>query len=121
MAEKMPVRIEKHFKASGSTYDYVLSDVVPQGELYCLQGIAYENETGARGTFRRGIERTGTYVWVAEHTTPGAAELVFTDKVLWLLPGERLVIRQASCTALDLLSLYAHGYKILSKFIPGGE
>jgi hypothetical protein len=84
-----------------------------------LLGIAYENETGARGTFRRYIEGHGYNHYLAEDTSPGAGELIFTDKVLYLLPGERLVIRQASCTSGDVLSLYAHGYRTRGKFIDG--
>jgi hypothetical protein len=117
----MPIRFDVTAKAANGTLDYVQTDRVPQGEIWCLQGIAYENETGARGTFRRGVERNGQYVWYAEHSTPGAGELVFTDKILYLIPGERLVLRQATCTANDILHLYAHGYKVHGAFLPGGE
>ncbi len=59
MAEKMPIRIRENVVATGGTYDYVRSAIVPPGEIWCLQGLAYENETGARGTFRRYIEGHG--------------------------------------------------------------
>jgi len=121
MAEKMPIRIREVKVVVNETLEYVRTEIVPPGEIWCLQGIAYENETGARGTFRRYIAGHGYNHYVAEYTTPGAGELIFTDKLLYLLPGERLTIRQASCTANDVLALYAHGYKIHSKFIPGGE
>lgn len=121
MAEKMPIRIRKTTKASGATYDYLKSDTVPPGEIWCLQGIAYENETGARGTFRRYIEGHGYNHYLAEHQSPGAAELIFTDELLYLLPGERLVVRQASCVAADIIALYAHGYKTHGKLLDGGE
>lgn len=120
MAEKMPVRIRETVKASGDTYDYLKTEVVPTGEIWCLQGIAYENETGARGTFRRYIDGHGYPHYVAEHPSPGAAELIFTDELIYLLPGERLVVRQASCIAGDVLALYCHGYKTHGKYIDGG-
>lgn len=119
MAEKMPIRIRKTTKASGATYDYLKSDTVPPGEIWCLQGIAYENETGARGTFRRYIEGHGYDHFLGEKTSPGAGELVQTNWKVYLIPGERLVVRQASCTSGDILGLYAHGYKVQSKFIEG--
>ncbi len=119
MAEKMPIRIRENAIAAGDSYDYVKSQIVPPGEIWCLQGIAYENETGARGNFRRYIEGHGYNHYVAEHRSPDVAELIFTDKILYLLPGERLVIRQASCTAADVIALYAHGYKIHGKFLDG--
>jgi hypothetical protein len=118
MAEKMPIRIREVAVASGDTYDYVKSPIVPPGEIWCLQGIAYENETGARGTFRRYIEGHGYNHYIKEHQLPKAGELISTDRVIFLTPGERLVIRQASCTASDVLALYVHGYKLHSKFIP---
>jgi len=117
----MPIRIREFTKAGGGTYDYVYSKKVPHDEIWCLQGIAYENETGARGTFRRGIERSDDYEWYAEHENPAADELIFTDKVLFMIPGDRLAIRQASATANDIIRLYAHGYKVKSKYIPGGD
>jgi hypothetical protein len=115
--KKMPIRIYKNAKAAGGTYDYVKSDIVPVGEIWCLQGIAYENETGARGAFRRYIEGHGYEHFLAEHSSPGAGELIFTNEVVYLVPGECLAIRQASCHANDILALYAHGYKTLGESI----
>jgi hypothetical protein len=119
MADKRPIRIREVTRASGGAFDYVQSKQVPSGDIWCLQGIAYENETGARGTFRRYIEGHGYNHYLAEDNGPGAGELIFTDKILYLLPGERLVIRQATCTPGDVLNLYAHGYKTRGKFIDG--
>ena len=121
MAEKMPIRIRERKVVVATDYEYVKSEVVPPGEIWCLQNIAYENETGARGTFRRYIEGHGYNHYIAELQGPGAAELIFTSDVVYLIPGERLVIRQASCSVNDVLSLYAHGYKIHSKFLPDSE
>jgi hypothetical protein len=119
MADKRPIRIREVTRASGGAYDTVQSKQVPPGEIWCLQGIVYENETGARGTFRRYIEGHGYNHYLAEDTDPGAGELIFTDKLLYLLPGERLTIRQATCTPGDVIALYAHGYKTKGKFIDG--
>ncbi len=121
MAQKMPIRIRERKTVVNETLEYVKSEIVPNGQLWCLQGTAYENESGARGTFRRYIEGRGYSHYVAEHQSPGAAELIFTDQEIYLLPGERLVIQQASCTAGDILALYAHGFMVQSVFIPGGE
>ena len=118
MAEKMPLEIDVTAKAAGGTYDYVKSEAVPQGEIWCLQNVAYENETGARGTFRRGVERAGFYKWYWEYESPAADELVFSEAVSFLYPGESLAVRQASATANDILHLYARGYRVKSKFIP---
>ena len=121
MAQKMPIRIDKHEKAAGGAYDYVKTELVPQGEIWCLQNIAYENETGARGTFRRYVEGHGFNLYLWEVQGPGAAELISSSEELFLIPGERLVIRQETCTLNDILSLYAVGYKIHGSYLPDKE
>lgn len=121
MPDKIPLRIRERIAAIGGSYDYVKTDPVPDGEIWIITSLAYENETGARGTFRRYIEGHGYNHYIAEKQSPAAAELIFTNDVLHLLPGERLTIRQASCTASDILSLYAMGYKIFSKYLPNEE
>lgn len=121
MAQKMPKRIRERALATSGTLDYVKSPIVPPGEIWCLQNISYENETGARGTFRRYIEGHGYKHFVAELQGPGAAELISWDGELFLLPGEQLVVQQASCTVADVLALYATGYAVKSEFIPDGD
>lgn len=113
------LRIRQRASAAGGTYDYVKTDRVPPGELWVLQHIAYENETGARGTFRRYIDRGDYNHYLAEVQGPGSAELITWDGELWLMPGDRLTIRQASCTAADVLSLYATGYKVYPDEVGG--
>ena len=112
MQIKNALRINKVAIATGGTYDYVKSDRVPPGQIWCLQGQSYENRTGARGTFRRYIESLGPELFLGEQPNPGAGELVFTDKPVFLYQGECLTVRQASCTAADVLALYVHGYII---------
>ena len=118
MLEKRPLRIRQHAVAADGTYDYVKSDTVPTGEIWTITQLAYENETGARGTFRRYIEGHGYDHFLSELQGPGAAELITSEKEIHLLPGERLTVRQASCTVSDVLSLYAVGYKTFGPFLP---
>lgn len=107
------LRIRLSISAVG-TYDYLRTDIVPEGERWCLQHIAYENETGARGTFRRYIEGHGYNHYLGEVQGPGSAELLTWDGELWLEPGERHTIRQASATAADVISAYITGYKVFT-------
>lgn len=112
MQKRYPYRAHVTTVAENVTYNYLKTKQVPDGEIQVLETVAYENETGARGTFRRYIERGSEAIYVAELQGPGLAELIFSDKTLTLLPGERLVVRQASCSAADKLQLYVTGYKI---------
>ncbi len=52
MAKKMPYDVKIRVKASGDTYDYVETEVVPRGQIWCLQIYSFENETGARSVLR---------------------------------------------------------------------
>jgi len=123
MAGKKPLRIHERVLATGggAAYDYVKSRQVPPGHIWCLLHISYENETGARGAFRRYFEGHGYDHFLAELAGPGAGELIFTDTKHYMLPGEKLVVRQATCTANDVLQLYADGYVINNLEIPEGE
>jgi len=117
MAEKMPIRIREVVKVTSATFDYVKSEIVPPGEIWCLQGYQFENETGARGTIRLYIEGHGYDHLLYMQASPGSATLYSVDDTIYLIPGERLTLRQASCTVGDILALYSQGYKTFSKFV----
>lgn len=114
------ITIRERVPASNTSLDYVRSERVPKGEIWRLHDIAYENETGARGTFRMGKEGHGYYHWIEEVQGPGSGELMQHPTIVYLYPGERLVVRQASCTSADMLALYALGERTISDFIDGG-
>jgi len=115
MAEKMLLDIEKRALATGGTYDYVETDRVPPGELWCLEHYAFENETGARGVLRLYKGSKVTPIFLEEEQSPAEDELVFDHSPLYLGEGQVLGFRQTSCTASDVLKLYATGYRTKSK------
>ena len=119
MRKTEQIRIRKTTTAAGGTYDYVKSGRVSAGEFWVIQHTAYENQTGARGTFRRYIDRGDYNHYLGEHQSPGAAELITSDAEVWLMQGDELVIRQASATASDVLALYCTGYKVYADDIGG--
>lgn len=115
MQKRHPYREIITVVSAAAAYDYLKTKLVAQGEIQVIETIAYENETGARGTFRRYIERGSEKLYVAELQGPGLAELIFSDKTLTLLPGECLVVRQATCSSGDILRLYVTGYKVFTE------
>lgn len=115
MAEKMLLDASQDTKAAGDTYDYVETDQVPPGDIWCLEHYSFENETGARGTVRLYVGSKAVPRFLKEHEAPLADELVFEDAPIWIGEGQRLGFRQASCTASDVLKLVAIGYRIHSK------
>lgn len=121
MAQKMPIRIRKNVTAPGTVDVLVKTDIVPPGEIWCLQGQAYENEGTHTGVFRRYIEGHGYNHYLGEEATGTYKVLYSTADILFLIPGERLVLLSTTPTAGDVIALYCHGYKIHSAYIPEEE
>jgi hypothetical protein len=112
-AKKYPLRINVRKLAVDTTSEIIESDPVPSGELWCIQGHSYENETGTRGDARGYIEKIGGDIPIWDQAVPTLATLYWTDDVVFIREGERLSVRQATCTADDVMRLRGHGYKLL--------
>lgn len=110
MAKKHALRLRYKEAAGGDTYDYVKSDRVKPGERWLIRSHSFENETGARGTARGYIESHGYNHWLWEQESPAAATLYWSEEDMILTEGERLCVRQASCTSGDKLQLLINGY-----------
>ncbi len=117
MAKKMPLDIDVTALASGDTYDYIESDQVPPGEIWAIQICGFENQTGARGTVRRYKGTRVSPLFLEEEIAPSANELVWSDAPVYLRPGQKIGFRQATCTAADVLRLYATGYRTRGVYI----
>lgn len=115
MGEKILLDASQDALATGGTYDYVETEQVPPGEIWCLEHYSFENETGTRGTVRLYVGSKTVPRFLKEHEAPLADELVFEDAPIWLGEGQKLGFRQASCTLNDSLKLVAIGYRIHSK------
>jgi len=110
--KKLPLRERAYAVATGGTYDYVKSDYVREGELWRVELHSFENKTGARGTARAYIETRGWDHWVWEQTSPSEDTLYWSEEAVYIRSGERLCIRQATCTSGDELELLITGYVI---------
>lgn len=111
--KKYPLRINIKKLAVDTTSEIIQSELVPSGELWCIQGHSYENETGTRGDIRGYIERVGGDIPIWEQATPTLSTLYWTDDIVFLRESERLSVRQASCAANDVMRLRGHGYRII--------
>lgn len=121
MKEKMPIDLPYTGTATGGTYDYVESDVVPPGEIWCVQRHSFENETGARGTARGFIGTKDNPRWIWEEPSLAADELAWDDRPVYITEGNRIGVRQASCTSGDKLKLYIFGYLMHGRFVDGED
>lgn len=110
MNMRYALRIRARLKAAGGTYDRVMSDPVPRGEVWHINSHSFENESGARGTARAYIGSHGLEHWLWEQTSPSAATLYWSEDNIMLTEGERLAVRQETCTSEDQLQLLGQGY-----------
>jgi len=110
--DQLFTKLRERFRgiAVAGTYDYVKTDPVPPGETWVITSHSFENETGARGTARGYAEGHGYDHWFWEQASPAAATLYWSEEEIRLSEGERLTVRQATCTADDILQLLINGY-----------
>lgn len=110
MGRENALRLRYRAVAADETLDYVKSERVKSHELWHIRSHSFENETGARGTARSYVESHGYEHWLWEQESPAAATLYWSEENMILSEGERLCVRQASCTSGDKLQLLINGY-----------
>ncbi|MBA7705481.1 hypothetical protein ES703_114311 [subsurface metagenome] len=109
MERRRALRLRYRSVATGGDYDYLRSDPVPPDQIWYVRSHSFENETEARGTARGFIEGHGYDHWLWDQESPAAATLYWSEENLILSEGERLVVRQASCTSGDRIQLLING------------
>ena len=110
MGMRRALRLRYRSAAKGGTYDYVKSDPVPPDQIWYVRSHSFENESGTRGTARGFIEGHGYEHWLWEQESIAATKLYWSVDDIVLSEGERLAIRQATCTSGDWLQLLGQGY-----------
>ncbi len=103
------LRLRYRAVAKGGTYDYVKSRQVPPGQIWHIRNHSFENETGTRGEARAFVDGHGYNHWLWEEPTVTLATLYWSEEEMVLTEGERLAVRQASCTSGDKLQLLING------------
>jgi len=103
------LRLRYRAVAKGGTYDYVRSKRVPPGQIWHIRNHSFENETGTRGEARAFVEGHGYQHWLWEEEVVTLATLYWSEENMVLTEGERLAVRQASCTIGDSLQLLING------------
>ncbi len=109
MEMRRALRLRYRSAAKGGTYDYVRSDPVPPDQIWYVRSHSFENESGDRGMARGFVEGHGYDHWLWEQESPAADTLYWSEENLILSEGERLVVRQASCTSGDRIQLLING------------
>ncbi len=105
------LRLRYRAEAKGGTYDYVRSNRVPPGQIWHIRNHSFENETGTRGEARAFVDGHGYNHWLWEEKVVTLATLYWSEENIVLTEGERLVVRQATCTIGDKLQLLVNGVR----------
>lgn len=103
------LRLRFRAVAKGGDFDYVKSNRVPPGQIWHIRNHSFENETGTRGEARAFVEGHGYNHWLWEEEVVTLATLYWSEENMVLTEGERLAVRQASCTSGDNLQLLING------------
>jgi len=112
---KYPLRIRVAKESTGATDEYLQTEKVEPERIWCIQTLAFENETSVTAEVRVYIEGHGYPHYILQQENPPAADLYwFTDDFL-LVEGERLVCRFTGTTSGDLLRMYLTGYWMFSE------
>jgi len=105
------LRLRFRAVAKGGAYDYVRSNQVPPGQIWKVRNHSFENETGTRGVARAFVDGHGYNHWLWEEKVVTLATLYWSEEELELTEGERLAVRQTTCTIGDKLQLLINGEK----------
>lgn len=107
--KKHPFHLILSKKAAAGSNDLEQGQI-PDGQLYCVQRTAIENETTAYTDLRILIAGAGGEFLLAEEDNPEAATLYWVDTPFYLREGQYLVCRLSGCTANDILKAYITGW-----------
>ena len=105
------LRLRFRAVAKGGAYDYVRSNQVPPGQIWKVRNHSFENETGTRGAARAFVDGHGYNHWLWEEKVVTLATLYWSEENIILAEGERLAVRQATCTIGDKLQLLINGVR----------
>ena len=109
MAQKHPFHLVLSVKAAAGSND-LKQDEVPDGQLYCVQRVAVENETTAYTDLRILATGGAKEFLLVEEDSPQAATLYWTTDPVYLREGQYIVCRLSGCTANDVLKAYLTGW-----------
>lgn len=90
--------------------DSFLSYIVPSGYLYCVQRVAFEDETTLVTDVRFYVSTPGRDFVIAEKDTLAADTLYVYDEPFYMVEGARLKVAVTGATGGDKLVAYVAGW-----------
>ena len=113
MAIKRAIRWANRATNTGAGLAYLYSERVREGELVCVQRLAWEIDkatSGGNTRVRIYIDRDGARWVIAEEDWPIADTIYTVVAPFWLVPGERICIEIDEAQASTQAQLWATGY-----------
>lgn len=105
------LRYIKKFTSAGLASLY--SDIVPPGQLWCIQLLSVEGDlttSGGNTRCRVYIDGHGYKHYVSEQDGPSASTLYWRAEPFWMVPGERLVAEWDQAQINTTVEMLAMGY-----------
>lgn len=95
--------------SAGATNEELEIGPVPQGQIWRVSHVAWEDETSAYTSARLYLREGNQYHWLTEAIDPAAAQLWWDEHGYQLAEGMRLGVRFVGTTSGDALRLYLSG------------
>lgn len=114
MAQRRALRLHYTDTKSGAGLQSLKSDIVPSGELWCIQRHSYEGSAATSGGNTRArvhIEGHGYKHYLSDKDGPTLALLYWDPDPVWLSEGECLVLEWDHAVDGNKLDLYIGGYR----------
>jgi len=116
-SKKYPLRLREKKTFASAGLATVYSDIVPPGQLWCIQRLSVEGSSttsGGNTRCRVYISGHGYEHYLVEQDAPAASTLYWTEQPFWMIPGERLAATWDQAQASATVELQAMGYSIES-------
>lgn len=113
MAKKYAFRLREKKTFASAGLATVYSDIVPSGQLWCIQLLSAEGSSttsGGNTRCRAYIDGHGYKHWLAEQDAPALATLYWRAESFWMIPGERIAVDWDEAQAATTVELQAMGY-----------
>jgi len=112
--KKQPLRIHIGKTSIGSVSEFLSTNPIPPGVIWCIQNFAIENETSVTIKVRSYVEGHGYNHYLWEQRSALAGNLYWFSDDFYIGEGEQITVTFSGTVSGDLLHIYLSGYKITS-------
>lgn len=105
------LKLHERRTSDGTTPINIDTIKVPTDEVWKVNRVVAENETGSRTSIRFGTVRESKIHFLQEQQSPSLDTLYWTDEKFWVTSGEAVRVRFVGTVAADILNVWIWGVK----------